>query len=58
MSKLYIRYAVSRPGQSTLCAQYTPRYFNERQLKQAEKYAKSIGSHVVDLFKEIDDQLD
>lgn len=47
----YIRFAVYRPGLSPLCAQHTPRYFTERQRKQAEAYALEIGSHVIDLFK-------
>lgn len=48
----YIRFAVYSPGQSPLCAQHTPRYFTERQRKQAEAYAQTVGAHVIDLFKE------
>ena len=50
----YIRYAVYSPKQSPHCAQHTPRYFNERERKKAEEYAKAIGSHVIDLFEEMD----
>jgi hypothetical protein len=50
----YIRYAVMLPGQSSLCARHTPRYFSERERKKAYAYAESIGSYVVDLFKEMD----
>ena len=48
---VYIRYAVYRQDASPLCARFTPKYFTERQKKQATEYAKTIGSHVIDLLK-------
>ena len=52
-SPLHIRYAVYTSNRSPHCAQHTPRYFNEKQGKQALEYAQSIGSYVIDLFKEM-----
>lgn len=48
---MYIRYAVYHPNQSPHYAGHTPRYFKERERRKAYTYAESIGSHVIDLFK-------
>lgn len=47
----WIRYAVSFSGQSMMCAQYTPKHFHDGKKKEAEAFAKSQGTIVVDLFK-------
>jgi len=46
----FIRFIVATPGQSGLCAQFTPAYFNERQKTKAKMYAAKIGSQVYDSF--------